>query len=239
MSKFKYNDGDRIGPYNILMVKRTKKGPDGRWRGVFECPIDGTLFETRISGIVGGIKSCGCSRKKLRPNRIKDLTSQKFGHLTVQYLIKDKRTNNNGTIWHCICDCKNKNEIDVSSDHLQSGHVASCGCITKSLGEEKIELILKNLKIRYETQKRFIECKYKKPLPFDFYLPDYNCCIEYDGIQHFEDGHWEELNKIQKRDNIKNQYCKENNIKLIRIPYIDFKKIDEKYILERIGEINE
>lgn len=104
-------------------------------------------------------------------------------------MVKDKRTNSNGTIWHCVCDCKNKNEIDVSSDHLQRSHVTSCGCRTKSVGEEKIEVLLKKIKYKYETQKYFSNCKLIRPLPFDFYLPDYNCCIEYDGIQHFEEGH--------------------------------------------------
>jgi hypothetical protein len=62
-------------------------------------------------------------------------------------------------------------------------------------------------------------------------LPDYNICIEYDGIQHFEsvDYFGGELGFIntQMRDNIKNEYCKNNNIKLIRIPYWDYENIDQ------------
>ena len=76
---------------------------------------------------------------------------------------------------------------------------------------------------KYEFQKRFEDCKDKKQLPFDFYLPDYNCCIEYDGRQHFQAieywGGEEVFQLTQFHDQIKNDYCKENNIRLIRIKY--------------------
>ena len=59
---------------------------------------------------------------------------------------------------------------------------------------------------------------------FDFYLPEYNLCIEYDGIQHFKVIGWntqEKLNKTQEHDKIKDLYCKNNNIQLLRISYQD------------------
>ena len=67
------------------------------------------------------------------------------------------------------------------------------------------------------------------------------CIIEYDGVLHFErdDYHgWnniENWEKTKKNDIIKNNYCEQNNIKLIRIPYTDFEKISAEYLLERIG----
>ena len=74
-------------------------------------------------------------------------------------------------------------------------------------------------------------------LRFDFYLPKYNCCIEYDGEQHFQanGGYYTEdfVAKVKERDNVKNQYCKNNNIRLIRIPYIDFSQIDFNYLEEK------
>ena len=90
-------------------------------------------------------------------------------------------------------------------------------------------------KIKYTPQKRFDDCKDIKPLPFDFYLSDYNTCIEYDGQQHFEpvdfSGKRENLaqqqfEKTQYHDKIKNKYCEDNNIRLLRIPY--FKNIEEE-----------
>ena len=69
-----------------------------------------------------------------------------------------------------------------------------------------------------------------RPLPFDFYLPDYNTCIEYDGIQHFEVvdyfGGLDGFITTKIRDTIKNEYCKSKNIKLIRIPYWGFDNIE-------------
>ncbi len=75
-------------------------------------------------------------------------------------------------------------------------------------------------------------------LSFDFYLPNYNTCIEYDGKQHFEitGGYYNEhsFEELQNRDNIKNQYCENNNIKLIRVPYWDYDNLNETYLIERI-----
>jgi very-short-patch-repair endonuclease len=61
-------------------------------------------------------------------------------------------------------------------------------------------------------------------LRFDFYIPEYNVCIEFDGKQHFilENTGWNVKNalaKTQKNDEIKNNFCKRNDIRLIRIPY--------------------
>lgn len=94
-----------------------------------------------------------------------------------------------------------------------------------SSGEKEIIDILGYHGIQYITQKSFDDCKHINKLQYDFYLPEYNLCIEYDGQQHFIpiDG-WggEEGFKKQKiRDNIKEQYCNDNNINLLRIPYYE------------------
>jgi very-short-patch-repair endonuclease len=111
-------------------------------------------------------------------------------------------------------------------------HLKGCGCpmCNESQGERKISQILENKKINFISQKKFDGCLYKRKLKFDFYLPDYNTCIEYDGEQHNVMYRFEKTNerlKIrQKRDKIKNEYCKENNIHLIRIKYNE--SIEEK-----------
>ena len=113
-----------------------------------------------------------------------------------------------------------------------SNVLQGCGCpqCNESKGERLTRQWLETHDIKYISQYRFDDCKDINTLPFDFYLPEYNCCIEYDGEQHYrpvdifggEDGF-----KIRvKHDNIKNEYCKNNNIKLIRIPY--FKNIEEE-----------
>lgn len=66
-------------------------------------------------------------------------------------------------------------------------------------------------------------------LPFDFYLPKLNMCIEFDGKQHFiQHRKCADLLEIKKRDEIKNIYCKENNIILHRINYKEIDIIEEK-----------
>lgn len=112
----------------------------------------------------------------------------------------------------------------------------SCGCKNFSKGELKIKNILQKLNISFKQEYKFKDCinpKTKYPLRFDFYLPDYNCCIEYDGEQHFIEGCFQnnDLKDRQYKDNIKNLYCKNNNIILIRIPYTDLKKINKEYLI--------
>lgn len=112
-----------------------------------------------------------------------------------------------------------------------------CGCpkCNESLGERQIRQWLEGHNIEYIYQMSFDNCRDIKPLPFDFYLPKLNICIEYDGIQHFEpidfSGKGEEwakqhLKYVQKHDNIKTEYCQRNDIKLLRIPYL--KNIEEE-----------
>lgn len=168
----------------------------------------------------------------------KDITNQRFGKLIALHPTQKRK--HNSVVWYCKCDCGNYCYKTV--DSLSKGHSQSCGCLV-SKGEELIQKILTIENINFKTQKIFEDCinpQTDKKLKFDFYLPDYNCCIEYDGEQHFRYSNtgWnnkEHFEKVQHRDEIKNQYCKNNNIKLIRIPYFDFKKIDKKYLLDKIN----
>jgi hypothetical protein len=103
-----------------------------------------------------------------------------------------------------------------------------CKC-TESLGEGKIKHYLVEHNIDFIYQKWFAGCRDRNPLPFDFYLVDFNTIIEFDGRQHFEetDHFTYPLEMVQKHDEIKNNYCKANGIYLIRIPYWDINRIVE------------
>ena len=110
-------------------------------------------------------------------------------------------------------------------NHLQGKGCSLCN--KKSKGEIKITRFLTNNNIQFEREKRFSDCRNIRPLPFDFYLPKYNLCIEFDGIQHFkpikrsykmtDDEIEKNFKYIQKHDQIKNDYCKNNGIILIRL----------------------
>lgn len=104
-------------------------------------------------------------------------------------------------------------------------------------GEDKIISVLNSIGCDYIHQHKFYDCKDKRSLPFDFYIPKYNLCIEFDGQQHFEPKFGDENLKTTKyHDMIKNDYCAKNNIFLLRIPYWDSNNI-ENIIKDKINTI--
>lgn len=115
-------------------------------------------------------------------------------------------------------------------------HFRGMGCpkCKTSKGENFIMDYLNENNIPYMYQKKFEDCKYKTSLPFDFYFPNMNLCIEFDGIQHFMLiegwGGEEEFKLRKKKDKIKNKFCEKNNIRLERIKY-------DEDILERLNYI--
>ena len=126
-------------------------------------------------------------------------------------------------------------------EQLAYKHLDGRGCpnCRESEGERKISKFLKRYNIGFEKEKRFENCKDIRSLPFDFYLPMYNTCIEFDGPQHNNlTKRWRgkvlseqaanlQLNKIKCHDLIKDEFCISFGIKLIRIQYKDIKKIHE------------
>lgn len=98
----------------------------------------------------------------------------------------------------------------------------------ESYGEFLIKSCLKKYKISFYYQARFDDCCDILTLPFDFYLPDYNLCIEYDGEQHFYPKFGEDSFVITKlHDAMKDNYCRWNNIDLLRIPYWERDNIEQ------------
>ena len=110
-------------------------------------------------------------------------------------------------------------------EQRSSSHINGSGCpmCNDSKGEKEISLLLDNMNIKYERQKKFDDCIDNKKLPFDFYLIDYDICIEFDGMQHFKPieyfGGLKTLEIVKRHDDIKNKFCENNNIRLIRIKY--------------------
>ena len=114
--------------------------------------------------------------------------------------------------------------------HLRGDGCSKCN---SSKGERKIISLLESKNIDFEFQYFFETCVSKKNcvLKFDFYLPNHNICIEYDGEQHFKSveyfgGESAFIDRIE-RDEIKNNFCHDNNIKLIRIPFSRFNEIEK------------
>ena len=111
-----------------------------------------------------------------------------------------------------------------------------CPQCNETKGEKSISDVLNKYNINFKSQYKFNNCKSKRELPFDFYIPNLNIVIEYDGIQHYEiikyfsglDG----FITTKIHDVIKTKYCEDNNIKLIRIPYWEYDNIENILIKE-------
>lgn len=98
-----------------------------------------------------------------------------------------------------------------------------------------MSLILDKYKISHIRQKTFDECRDKKLMPFDFYLPNYNLCIEYDGEGHYEPCFGEDSYlKTLLHDSMKNWHCKWNNIDILHIPYWERNNL-EKILIEKLN----
>lgn len=124
------------------------------------------------------------------------------------------------TLHEClICGC----EWSPRPSNLLSEY--GCPCCIGSKGEKQVKTWLKQNKIIYIAQKKFDDCIDKRQLPFDFYLPNYNTCIEYQGKQHYEPidyfGGEDTFLYIQYHDMIKRDYCYNKNFRLICIPYFE------------------
>lgn len=265
MGKRKYQSGDLVGPYHIQLLDYITKTSYGHSICSFICPTCQKEFEYNLYAVVrGNIKQCSDCAKKDRQERtrkinFKDLSGQRFGKLIAkQYLRSDiKGYTSNGkkltqSIWLCECDCGRK--CEVGAHLLTNNIISSCPyCHLNSRGEYKIAAILEQLNIIFTTQKTFQNClnpDTNVKLRFDFYLPDYNICIEYDGTTHYLSnlyGSWntqESVDYTRYKDKIKTNFCRTESIGLIRIPYWDFNKLSEEYLKElleshRGGEVDE
>lgn len=119
--------------------------------------------------------------------------------------------------------CTKCNSVfSIKASHLLAGH--GCGICTKSIGEERIKEFLDNNNVNYIREHRFEDCRgIKRLLPFDFYIPQFNICIEYQGVQHYQPvdifGGIKAFKTQQTNDCLKKQYCESKHIKLIEIPY--------------------
>ena len=197
-----------------LLIKHKKCGyewktkPDNFFRGK-RCPLCGGRPKIDTRHYIEEVK-------KLDKN-YQVLSEYKSRHEKVKML-------------HLECN----NIFEMSPDAFIRGQ--RCPHCRQSHGELDIGTFLKNHSINYEFQKRFKDCRDKYTLPFDFYIPTLNYCIEFDGRQHYEPvdyfGGEKALKEVRRRDGIKTKYCKEKGIKLLRIRYDEDVEEKMKTILQ-------
>lgn len=191
------------------------------------CPKHG-VKQIRVGNLINGKRCNECNIEykhelfKFTPDevvdRIENLGSKIYN--PEEYINQD--------IKNLIVSCPRcGSKFTTSLKHfLQHGGQQCSGCYRKeSIGELRIRHYLEDHDIKFDSEKMFDDCRDNGMLRFDFYLPDMDIAIEFDGEQHFIDNHYfnYDFNKNRLHDEIKTQYCIDHGIKLIRIPY---KKLD-------------
>lgn len=215
--------GKTFGRLTVLEKMYAKKGKGAYYKCQCSCGsiviVQGAMLRS------GNSKSCGCLAKdKAAEKCSRGMIGRRFGKLTVIKRAPNRK--GHSTRWICQCDCGGI--IETTRSSLLVGETLSCGCI-KSKGEWKVSNILTENNIVFEKQKTYDDLRNKNwgVLRYDFYVPEGNYLIEYDGQQHFHYTNlgWndkEHYEKVKENDSIKDEYCRENGIPLIRIPYTQF-----------------
>lgn len=229
--------GQRFG--KLKVIGNPQINPSGKGGTLWQCACDcgNIVYKESLLLIHGHTKSCGCLKAELH-STMNDLTNQQFGNLTALYT--EKVSKDGERIWHCKCTCGNETEVRAGA--LRSGKTQSCGCKT-SKNNCLIEKILSEKNIPYKKEYTFKDLYISNPkgkLKFDFAIFNnediLQFLIEYQGFQHFNTvsffGGEEGYNKQIIRDEKKKQYCKENNIKLYEITYLENTKEKLNQILK-------
>lgn len=231
-------NNERFENYENLFIERAVK----KWHNFYDyskvkyvtarkkviiiCPVHGEFKQTPDSHL-----NCKCLKCSISEN------ANKQRHTTEQFINKAKIIHGDKYDYSLIEYNGNRQKVEIlCKEHgvfkqTPYNHLLEKGCpncFTQSKSEIKISNFLKDNNISFIQQKTFLNCINTitgRQLRFDFYLPDFNICIEYDGKQHFESisiwGGEKALKDNKFKDNIKDEFCKKNGINIIRITYKD------------------
>lgn len=218
----------------------SRKRPCVQWYCNCDCGTKNVLVDgTQLRR--GHVTSCGCYNREVSTfHNASDLTGMQFGKLKVIKKVESQNKRaKRGSWWLCQCECGNEKIARANS--LKNGNTISCGCVS-SKGEEKITKVLSSFGVDFRTQYIFDDLVSDitgYPLRFDFAVLDNsgNMCflLEYDGQQHFSGNRFSpdksenemKFKRTKKYDEMKNQYCIDNNIDILRIPYMEFENIED------------
>lgn len=182
---------------------------------IITCKEHGDFLQypsNHLNGYIG----CDKCKKKNKEDFIKEsnlVHNYEYDYSKIEYV---------DTLTPIVIICKKHGEfIQRPTNHLHNRQ--GCPICKSSKGEKSVRQFLIKNNINYIQQKVFKECKNKSHLPFDFYLPNLNICIEYNGIQHYKSveyfGGIDYFEKIKKHDKIKEDFCRQNGIFLLKIKY--------------------
>lgn len=253
----------------IVQERINKKYGEGKWtilsldrkytsvhmKHLCRCGDCGREYEKRVNDLLHGY---GCSYCKGLPRRNVEEMKNYVKEKDNDYELKSdhKRTRDIGLFYHKKCN--NNFRMKIHNFITKGQRCPICAKLENrdprfydSKGVLTIKDFLNDNGIEFENEKMFEKCYGKKThklLPFDIFVNDLNLIIEYDGNQHFEPvdffGGEESFERIKINDEIKNNFCRNNNINMVRISYLNREKINEilRDIVQRLekGEfINE
>jgi len=189
-------------------------------------------FEAIINNLLTGQRCRLCANEK--HNEVITKTKEKFLEECIEkfgdmyeYNLENYKTG----MSYIDVKCKKCGSIRNIIAKAFLGGAGICPVCDESEGEFKVRSILTKYNINFKQHcYDFKNCKYKNTLEFDFYLPEHNLVIEVQGEQHYIDNGWKsgkEFKEQQIRDQIKREYCKNNNIKELEIPYWEVSKAED------------
>lgn len=185
------------------------------------CTKHSLVISTRPTSILKGKQVCPkCNAEYLSKCQRKDhrqFTNQLQQKHKGRIIAVESYINTHTKITFRCTECTHEFKAEPNSVLRLSG----CPRCKQSKGERLVADILEELNVSFETQRVFPDCVYKRALPFDFYLADYNLLIEFDGEQHYRPieffGGAIMFEYQQERDKVKTEFAKVKGFTLIRL----------------------
>lgn len=181
----------------------------------------GRIYKTRATNIVcrhHGCIYCNTTPKKTTEQFKKELKEEYGNRYTLVSEYKSAKTN-------VTIRCNKCGHTWETHPNYILGHSSGCPYCNQSHGEVFISELLINNNINYDYPKKFTDLKDKEMLHYDFFIPDQNTLIEYQGIQHYQSlgifGGDKQYELQQKHDQMKRKYAKDHGYSLIEVPYTE------------------
>lgn len=194
-----------------------------------KCKVCNNIFERSFNALKSKNHGCPwCSGNYKSLETVKAELYEKYGNEIFDFSLITEYSSNREKKQIVCKKCKNVFNSDIHDMLSLKGRKCPY-CYDESKGEREIRLCLNKFGVTFFKEKRFDGCKDINTLPFDFYVPDYNLLIEYQGEQHYENrkkfGSKNNLQTVQKHDKIKKEFALNNGFNFLEIPYWDFKNI--------------
>lgn len=210
----------------------------GRTKSKIQCKKCGQIFERTTVSLMANFDNCPyCNNFYHKQTSSKSQAEERLKIIfpnTEYEVLAYTSFHGYSEIKHHECNFVYKGNFD---SFLQSRGCPRC-YRKKSKGEQRIENFLRqqNIDFIYQKSLNLEDGKFSR-FKFDFFIPSLNLAIEYNGEQHYKEkaGYFDSLNKTQKRDKIKSDYCKRNNIILLSIPYWEYDNI-ESILISKLND---